>query len=147
MPSYMELAFNQAEEAAKRGEVPVGAVVISASGEVLAAAGNRTEEWTDPSAHAEILALRAAGAALGSPRLTDCDLYVTLEPCAMCAAAISFARIRRVVFAAYDPKGGAVEHGPRFFAQPTCHHAPETVGGVEEARAATLLRDFFAARR
>lgn len=143
----MDLAFNQADEAAKRGEVPVGAVVVSASGEVLAAAGNRTEELSDPSAHAEILALRAAGAAIGSPRLTDCDLYVTLEPCAMCAGAISFARIRRVVFAAYDPKGGAIEHGPRFFAQPTCHHAPETIGGVDEARAAAQLRAFFAARR
>ncbi|MDE2029473.1 MAG: nucleoside deaminase [Alphaproteobacteria bacterium] len=143
----MESALKEAENAAVRGEVPVGAVVVSSSGEVLAQAGNRTEQDADPTAHAEILALRAAAAKLGSPRLMECDLYVTLEPCAMCAAAISFARVRRVVFAAYDPKGGAVEHGPRFFEQPTCHHAPEIIGGVEEQRAANMLKDFFASRR
>jgi tRNA(Arg) A34 adenosine deaminase TadA len=114
---------------------------------VLAAAGNRTEADRDPSAHAELLAIRAACAARGAPRLPDCDLYVTLEPCAMCAAAISFARIRRLYFGAYDPKGGGVEHGPRFFAQPTCHHAPEVYGGLMESDAAMLLKDFFAERR
>jgi tRNA(adenine34) deaminase len=143
----MQCAFAEAEAAAARGEVPVGAVVVDAAGAVLAAAGNRTEADADPSAHAELLALRAACAARGEARLPDCDLYVTLEPCAMCAAAISFARIRRVVFAAYDPKGGGVEHGPRFFTQPTCHHAPEVVGGVEATRAGALLRDFFRDRR
>jgi tRNA(Arg) A34 adenosine deaminase TadA len=145
--SFMEIAFLEAEKAAKRGEVPVGAVLVSASGDILAQAGNGTEELSDPTAHAEMLVLRAAGQRLGSPRLTDCDLYVTLEPCAMCAAAISFARLRRVFFAAYDAKGGAVEHGARFFTQPTCHHAPEVIGGVEEQRAASLLKDFFASRR
>jgi tRNA(Arg) A34 adenosine deaminase TadA len=113
----------------------------------LAASGNRTVAMRDPTAHAELLAIRAACAKLGSERLTGCDLYVTLEPCAMCAAAISFARIRRLYFGAADPKGGAVEHGPRFFAQPTCHHAPEIVGGLSESKAAALLQDFFAGRR
>ena len=144
--SFMQLAFEKAEAAAQRGEVPVGAVVV-AEGQVLARAGNRTEELKDPTAHAEILALRAASAIQGSPRLPDADLYVTLEPCAMCAGAISFARIRRVYFAAYDPKGGAVDHGPRFFSQPTCHHTPEVIGGVDEQRAAELLKRFFEARR
>jgi tRNA(adenine34) deaminase len=143
----MNRAIAEAEAAAARGEVPVGAVVVDAQGVVLAAAGNRTEADSDPSAHAELLALRAAGARRGSARLADCDLYVTLEPCAMCATAISFARIRRLIFGAYDPKGGGVEHGPRIFEQPTCHHAPEVVGGVEAARTADLLRDFFRARR
>jgi tRNA(Arg) A34 adenosine deaminase TadA len=143
----MQRALAEAEAAAAHGEVPVGAVVVGADGVVLAAAGNRTEADADPTAHAELLALRAACVARGVPRLPDCDLYVTLEPCAMCAAAISFARIRRLVFGAYDPKGGGVEHGPRVFAQPTCHHAPEIVGGVEEARAAGLLRQFFRTRR
>jgi tRNA(adenine34) deaminase len=143
----MELALAEAERARDLGEVPIGAVVISASGEVLASSGNRTFTLRDPTAHAELLALRAAAAKLGSERLVDCDLYVTLEPCAMCAAAISFARIRRLYFGAADPKGGAVEHGPRFFQQPTCHHAPEVIGGVGETRAAALLKDFFAARR
>jgi len=142
----MQLAFAEAEAAAARGEVPVGAVVV-VDGQVLAQAGNRTEELNDPTAHAEILALRAAAALRASPRLPDADLYVTLEPCAMCAAAISFARVRRVIFAAYDPKGGAVDHGGRFFTQPTCHHAPEVVGGVEEQRAAALLKKFFEKRR
>ncbi len=122
-------------------------VVESATGQVLAVAGNRTEAESDPTAHAELLAIRAAAKARGEPRLPDCDLYVTLEPCAMCAAAIAFARIRRVYFGAYDPKGGAIEHGPRWFQQPTCHHQPDVYGGIEEARAALLLRDFFQARR
>jgi tRNA(adenine34) deaminase len=143
----MELALAEAEAARELGEVPIGAVVISASGEVLASAGNRTLTLRDPTAHAELLAIRAACAKLGSERLVDCDLYVTLEPCAMCAAAISFARVRRLYFGAGDPKGGAIEHGPRFFRQPTCHHAPEVIGGVDETRAAALLKDFFAARR
>jgi tRNA(Arg) A34 adenosine deaminase TadA len=145
--SYMETAFEEARAAAARGEVPVGAVLVSATGEIVARAGNRTEEQHDPTAHAEMLVIREASQRLHSPRLMDCDLYVTLEPCAMCAAAISFARLRRVVYAAYDPKGGAVEHGARFFSQPTCHHAPEIVGGVDEQRAASLLKNFFLERR
>lgn len=143
----MDLALEQAMRARDLGEVPIGAVVISPDGEVLAAAGNRTIAMRDPTAHAELLAIRAACAKLGSERLADCDLYVTLEPCAMCAAAISFARIRRLYFGAADAKGGAVEHGPRFFAQATCHHAPEVVGGVDETEAGALLKDFFAKRR
>ncbi len=144
----MTLAFEDAEAAFLRGEVPVGAVVVDAlTGAVLARAGNRVEELSDPTAHAELLALRAAAAARGAPRLDACDLYVTLEPCAMCAAAISFARIRRLYFGAPDPKGGAVEHGPRFFTQPTCHHRPEIYGGIDEARASELMRRFFAERR
>jgi tRNA(Arg) A34 adenosine deaminase TadA len=145
---YMALALAEAEAAAARAEVPVGAVLVEAgSGAVLARAGNRVEELADPAAHAELLAIRAAAAARGRPRLPDCDLYVTLEPCAMCAAAISFARIRRLVFGAFDPKGGAVAHGPRFYQQPTCHHRPQVAGGLEADRAATLLRTFFRARR
>jgi tRNA(Arg) A34 adenosine deaminase TadA len=143
----MELALEEAEAAAARGEVPIGAVVVSGSGEIIGRAGNRTVELHDPTAHAELLAIREACARLGSERLVDCDLYVTLEPCAMCVGAISFARIRRLYFGAADPKGGAVEHGPRFFAQPTCHHAPEVIGGIGEARASALLKSFFAARR
>ncbi|MGD0533592.1 MAG: nucleoside deaminase [Methyloceanibacter sp.] len=143
----MDLALAEAEAAGLAGEVPIGAVLVSASGEVLARAGNRTLELRDPTAHAELLAIRQACAKLGSERLTGCDLYVTLEPCAMCAAAISFARIRRLYFGAPDPKGGAVEHGPRLFAQATCHHSPEVYGGIGEARAAALLKQFFAARR
>lgn len=144
----MELAFDEAEAAAARGEVPVGAVVVDgATGAVLARAGNRTEELSDPTAHAEVLAIRAAAAAAGEPRLPACDLYVTLEPCALCAAAISHARIRRLYYGAADPKGGAVAHGPRFFGQPTCHHAPDVYDGIDETRAARLLKDFFAARR
>jgi tRNA(adenine34) deaminase len=142
----MEIAMEWARRAADAGEVPVGAVVVRA-GEIIASAHNLTETDKDPTAHAEILAIRAATAALGDARLTDCDLYVTLEPCAMCAAAISHARIRRVYFGAFDPKGGAVEHGPRWFQQPTCLHRPEVYGGIEEAAAAALLKDFFAARR
>ncbi|MGQ9366976.1 nucleoside deaminase [Azospirillum sp. ST 5-10] len=145
---YMALALAEAQAAAARGEVPVGAVLVEpASGRVLARAGNRTEALNDPTAHAEVLAIRAACAAAGAPRLPGIDLYVTLEPCALCAAAISFARLRRVYFGAYDPKGGGVEHGPRFFAQPTCHHAPEVYGGFAETQAAALLRTFFRDRR
>lgn len=144
----MEIAFQEAEAAAARGEVPVGAVVVDpTSGAVLGRAGNRTEELADPTAHAEVLAIRAACATLGEPRLPGLDLYVTLEPCALCAAAISFARLRRVYFGAYDPKGGAVDHGPRFYTQPTCHHTPEVYGGFDETRAGALLRNFFRDRR
>ena len=143
----MDLAFAEAIRARDLGEVPVGAVIVSADGELLASASNRTLSFRDPTAHAELLAIRAACAKLGSERLIDCDLYVTLEPCAMCAAAISFARIRRLYFGASDPKGGAVEHGPRLFSQATCHHRPEIVGGLDVSQAASLLRDFFAGRR
>lgn len=146
-PTPMQRALEEARAAAARGEVPVGAVIVDAYGRVIAAAGNHTKADNDPSAHAELLAIREACAARGEPRLPDCDLYVTLEPCAMCAAAISFARIRRLYFGAYDPKGGGVEHGARVFAQATCHHAPEVYGGLMEREAATLLRDFFADRR
>ena len=139
-------AFLEARAAAARGEVPVGAAVVR-DGVVVAAAGNRTIADRDPTAHAEMLAIRAAAATLGSERLGACDLYVTLEPCAMCAGAISFARIRRLYYAAPDPKGGAVDHGPRFFAQPTCHHAPEVYGGIRESEAAEMLRGFFRERR
>jgi tRNA(adenine34) deaminase len=142
----MSCAFFEAEAAGARGEVPIGAVIVR-GGAIIARAGNRTLEAHDPTAHAEILAIREACRALGSQRLDGCDLYVTLEPCAMCAAAISFARVRRLYFAAPDPKGGGVEHGPRFFAQPTCHHAPEVYGGLRESEAAALLRRFFVARR
>ena len=143
----MSLALDEARAAAARGEVPVGAVLVSPQGEVLASAGNRTEELADPTAHAEILVIRQAASLLRSPRLIGCDLYVTLEPCALCAAATSFARLRRVIFGAYDPKGGGIEHGPRFFTQPTCHHAPEVIGGVEETTAGQLLKKFFGERR
>jgi tRNA(adenine34) deaminase len=143
----MALALEQAERARDQGEVPIGAVVVSAEGEVLASAGNRTLAMRDPTAHAELLAIRAACAKLGSERLADCDLYVTLEPCAMCAAAISFARIRRLYFGAADAKGGAVEHGPRFFTQATCHHAPEVYDGIGETQSAALLKQFVAERR
>jgi tRNA(adenine34) deaminase len=142
----MELALQQARAAAGRGEVPVGAVIVC-EGVVVAAAGNRTRELFDPTAHAEVLAIRQACAHLGRERLTGCDLYVTLEPCAMCAGAISFARIRRLYFGADDPKGGAVDWGPRFFAQATCHHAPEVYGGIGESESARMLRRFFAERR
>jgi tRNA(Arg) A34 adenosine deaminase TadA len=143
----MDIAFVEAQAARARGEVPVGAVVVGPMGKILAQAGNEVEARRDPTAHAEALVLRTAAAARGTPRLDDCDLIVTLEPCAMCAAAISFARIRRLVFAAYDPKGGAVEHGPRFYQQATCHHRPEVIGGVQAARAEHLLKDFFASLR
>ena len=144
---HMLAALAEAEAAGSRGEVPIGAVVVSAEGTVLGRAGNRTRELADPTAHAEMLAIRQACAATGSERLDNADLYVTLEPCAMCAAAMSFARIRRLYFGAGDPKGGGVEHGARIFSQPTCHHAPEVYGGIEESRAAALLRAFFEHRR
>ena len=143
----MQVAFTEAEAAARRGEVPVGAVVTDGSGRIIAQAGNRTLELKDPTAHAELLAIREAAQVVGSERLTGCDLYVTLEPCVMCAGAISFARIRRLYFAASDEKMGAVEHGSRFFAQATCHHAPEVYSGIGEGEAKALLRDFFKARR
>lgn len=142
----MGAALAQARAAAARGEVPVGAVVVK-DGEVLASAGNRTLELRDPTAHAEILAIREACRVLGSERLVGCDLAVTLEPCPMCAGAISFARIRRLYFGAFDPKGGAVESGVRLYSTPTCHHAPEVYGGIGESEAASLLRGFFADRR
>ena len=144
--SPMLAALAEAEAAAARGEVPVGAVVV-AGRQILARAGNRTRELNDPTAHAEMLAIRAACATAASERLPEADLYVTLEPCPMCAAAISFARIRRLYFGASDPKGGGVEHGPRIFSQPSCHHAPEIYGGIEEVRSARLLQAFFAQRR
>lgn len=143
----MELALEEARAAAARGEVPVGAAVVAADGTVLAQAGNEVEARRDPSAHAELLALRAAAARRGEPRLPDSDLYVTLEPCAMCAAAIALFRIRRVYFGAPDPKGGGIEHGPRIFEQPTTNHRPEVYGGLGESEAAALLKTFFAARR
>ncbi|WP_181301281.1 nucleoside deaminase [Bosea sp. 124] len=142
----MALAFDEARAAAARGEVPVGAVVTR-DGVVLARAGNRTLELKDPTAHAEMLALRLACQEIGSERLIGCDLHVTLEPCPMCAAAISFARIRRLYFGAGDPKGGAVENGVRLYASPSCHHAPEVYGGLRESEAADLLRSFFQGRR
>ena len=145
-PSFMEIALKEAEKAAQMGEVPIGCVIVR-EGEVIASAGNRTIADRDPTAHAEVLAIRAAARALGSERLTGCDLYVTLEPCAMCAGAISFARIRRLYYGAGDPKGGGVEHGGRFFSQPTCHHAPEVYPSVGEAESAAMLREFFRVRR
>jgi tRNA(adenine34) deaminase len=144
--SFMDLALKAAETARKSGEVPIGCVVVL-DNKVIATAGNRTLNDRDPTAHAEILAIRQATAAVGSERLVDCDLYVTLEPCTMCAGAISFARIRRLYYGAADPKGGAVDSGVRFFASPTCHHVPEVYSAVGETEAATLLRDFFKARR
>jgi tRNA(adenine34) deaminase len=143
---FMPAAIEQAKDAAAAGEVPVGCVIVRA-GAIIARARNRTLADRDPSAHAEMLAIRAAAQALGSERLIDCDLYVTLEPCTMCAAAISFARIRRLYYGAADPKGGAVEHGVRFFAAPTCHHRPEVYGGIAEVRASELLKEFFRTRR
>ncbi|MEQ8734727.1 MAG: nucleoside deaminase [Rhodospirillaceae bacterium] len=145
---YMALALKQAKNASKIGEVPVGAVLVdSTSGQVIAAAGNRVETDRDPTAHAEMLVIRAAAKARGEARLPDLDLYVTLEPCAMCATAISHARLRRVEFGAYDPKGGGVEHGPKIFTQTTCHHRPEVVGGIREAESSILLKTFFQDRR
>jgi tRNA(adenine34) deaminase len=142
----MSAAFAEARAAAARGEAPIGAAVTH-GGVVIARAGNRTREDNDPTAHAEVLAIRAAARTLGNFRLTDCDLYVTLEPCAMCAGAIGHARLRRLYFAAYDPKGGAVENGPRVFSQKECLHVPEVYGGLREREAADLLRAFFKARR
>ncbi len=144
--SLMDLALKQAQNAEKSGEVPIGCVIVR-DGEVIASAGNRTIADRDPTAHAEILAIREAARILGSERLTGCDLYVTLEPCAMCAGAISFARIRRLYYGAPDPKGGGIDHGGRFFSQPTCHHAPEVYPSVGETEAAELLREFFKKRR
>jgi len=143
----MDRALAQARLAAERGEVPIGAVIVGPDGIVLAEAGNRTEGDRDPTAHAELLAIRMAAAKLGAPRLVDCDLHVTLEPCPMCAQAISFARIRRLYYGAADPKGGGIEHGPRIFSQPTCHHRPEVYAGIGEGEAAELLRVFFRERR
>jgi tRNA(adenine34) deaminase len=144
---HMARALAEAEAAGKRGEVPIGAVIVGPDGALLAADGNRTRELNDPTAHAEILVIRAAGAALGSERLIGCDLYVTLEPCPMCAAAISFARLRRLYYGAADPKGGGVEHGARVFSQPTCHHAPDVYDGIDEERAGALLKAFFQEKR
>ena len=146
MPTFMELALAEARAAGAAGEVPIGCVIVY-DGEVLAQAGNRTLADRDPTAHCEMVAIRDAAQALSTERLTDCDLYVTLEPCAMCAAAISFARIRRLYYAAADPKGGAVDNGVRFFASPSCHHRPEVYGGIGEAEASELLMSFFRARR
>jgi tRNA(adenine34) deaminase len=143
----MQTALDEAQAAADRGEIPVGAVVLGPDGALLARAGNRTETDNDPTAHAEILALRAAAALRHSPRLPDCDLIVTLEPCPMCAHAISLFRIRRLIFGAYDPKGGGVDHGARVFEAPSCHHRPAIIGGVRETAAARLLRDFFREKR
>jgi tRNA(Arg) A34 adenosine deaminase TadA len=143
----MTVAFAEAEKAGWRGEVPVGAALVGPDGSVIAASGNEVEASLDPTAHAEMVVLRAGVAALGQKQLDGCDLYVTLEPCAMCAAAIALARIRRLYFGAYDPKSGGVEHGPRIFGQPTSHHRPEVYGGIDERRAAALLRAFFKERR
>ncbi|MBV8926451.1 MAG: nucleoside deaminase [Bradyrhizobium sp.] len=145
-PSFMDLALKTAENAGKSGEVPIGCVIVR-DYEVIATAGNRTLSERDPTAHAEVLAIRQAADRIGTERLTDCDMYVTLEPCTMCAGAISFARIRRLYYGTADPKGGAVESGVRFFASPTCHHAPDVYPGVGERAAATLLREFFRERR
>lgn len=147
LPTPMALALAEAAAAAAAGEVPVGAVVVGPDGAVLARDRNRIEERRDPTAHAEILAIRAAAALMGAPRLAGCDLYVTLEPCPMCAFAASLARLRRIYYGAEDPKGGGVDHGPRIFASSSCHHRPEVYGGIGERRAAALLRDFFKERR
>jgi len=145
--SHMDAALNQARAAAKRGEVPVGAVIIAPNGEIIASAGNRTRELNDPTAHAEILAIRAACAALGSERLTNHDLYVTLEPCPMCAMAISAARIKRLYYAASDPKSGGIAQGPRIFSHPQAHHVPEIYDGINAAESESLLKTFFQKRR
>jgi tRNA(adenine34) deaminase len=146
MASFMDMALAQARAAGARGEVPVGCVIVR-DGAVIARAGNATLADRDPTAHAEMVAIRRAAAALGSERLEDCDLYVTLEPCAMCAGAIAFARVRRLYYGAADPKGGAVDNGVRFFTAPSCHHRPQVYGGLAEAEASALLKDFFSARR
>ena len=146
MTSFMALALDEARAAGARGEVPVGCVIVR-DGAVVARAGNRTLAERDPTAHAEIIAIRAAAASLGSERLEGCDLYVTLEPCAMCAGAVAFARIRRLYYGAADPKGGAVDNGVKFFASPSCHHRPEVYGGLAEAEAGALLKEFFRERR
>jgi tRNA(adenine34) deaminase len=146
MALFMDMALEEARAAGEAGEVPVGCVIVH-DGVVIAQAGNRTQTDTDPTAHAEIVAIRQAASLLGSERLGDCDLYVTLEPCAMCAGAVSFARIRRLYYGAADPKGGAVDNGVKFFTSPTCHHRPEVYGGFAEAEASALLREFFRERR
>jgi tRNA(adenine34) deaminase len=146
MASFMDTALEEARAAGERGEVPVGCVIVCA-GEVLARSGNRTMTDRDPTAHAEIVAVRRAATLLASERLDDCDLYVTLEPCAMCAGAVAFARIRRLYYGAADPKGGAVDNGVKFFTSPTCHHRPEVYGGLAEAEASALLKEFFKERR
>jgi len=146
MTSFMDMALDQARAAGARGEVPVGCVIVC-DGAVVAGAGNRTLADRDPTAHAEIIAIRQAAASLGSERLEACDLYVTLEPCAMCAGAVAFGRIRRLYYGAADPKGGAVDHGVKFFASPSCHHRPEVYGGLAEAEAGALLKEFFRERR
>ena len=146
MPSFMDLALDEARKAQSLGEVPIGCVIVR-DGAVIASAGNRTLADRDPTAHAELIAIRAAARTLGSERLVDCDLHVTLEPCTMCAAAISFARIRRLYYGAPDPKGGAVDNGVRFYASATCHHRPEVFGGISESASTALLRGFFEARR
>jgi tRNA(adenine34) deaminase len=146
MTTFMDMALAEARAAGERGEVPIGCV-IAQGGAVIARAGNGTLAEHDPTAHAELVAIRAAAAALGSERLGDCDLYVTLEPCAMCAGAIAFARIRRLYYGAADPKGGAVDNGVKFFGSPSCHHRPEVYGGMAEAEASALLKHFFQARR
>ena len=146
MASFMDMALEEARAAGARGEVPVGCVIVR-DGAVIASAGNRTLADRDPTAHAEIIAIRAAAASLGSERLDGCDLYVTLEPCAMCAGAVAFARIRRLYYGAADPKGGAVDNGVKFFASPTCHHRPEVYGGMAEAEAGAMLQRFFRERR
>ncbi len=147
MSEFMDMALSEAQAAAERGEVPVGAVLVGADGRVLGQAGNRVLELSDPSAHAELLAIRLAAERLGSERLTGCDLYVTLEPCPMCAGAISLARIRRLYYGAEDPKAGGVDHGPRVFSHATCHHAPEVYGGLQAAASSVMLKQFFKARR
>jgi tRNA(adenine34) deaminase len=148
LSNFMEDALHTAEMSAKRGEVPVGAIVVDTkTGRIVGKSGNQMVGRHDPTAHAEMLAIRAAANMVGSPRLVDCDLYVTLEPCPMCAAAISLARVRRLYFGAFDPKGGGVEYGPRIFDQPTCHHKPEIYGGVGEAQSSRLLKEFFASKR
>ena len=147
VPNGMTLALDQAKAAAERGEVPVGAALFDENGALVTAFGNQVEQNRDPTGHAEMLALRTGAARLGLKRLEGCDLYVTLEPCPMCAAAISLARIRRLYFAAYDPKGGGVEHGPRIFEQPTCHHRPEVYGGIAERQGGAVLRHFFRGKR
>jgi tRNA(adenine34) deaminase len=146
MASFMDMALDEARAAGERGEVPVGCVLVR-DGEVIARAGNRTVADRDPTAHAELLAIRQAAATLDSERLEGCDLYVTLEPCAMCAGAVTFARIRRLYYGAADPKGGAVDNGVKFFASPTCHHRPEVYGGMAEAEAGAILKRFFRERR
>jgi tRNA(adenine34) deaminase len=146
MPSFMDMALQEARAAGEAGEVPIGCIIVR-GGTVIARAGNRTLTERDPTAHAEIVAIRQAAALLGSERLDDCDLYVTLEPCAMCAGAIAFARIRRLYYGAADAKGGAVDNGVKFFSSPTCHHRPEVYGGIAEAEASALLKEFFRERR